>query len=110
MILERTANFSKGETARGLPLCLAYINTFLVASVDADEHESHLTELFRRLDDNGTVFILLECKFSIVVFDFLWYIISSIFITAFCDSQAYHKYSANFCNPALHCFLALNNF
>lgn len=48
-----------------------YVDDILVASTDTDEHERHLRQLFRRLQDHGLVINVAKCQFGHTSLDFL---------------------------------------
>jgi hypothetical protein len=43
------------QVLHGLPFVYAYIDDLLIASTTPEEHESHLRQLFKRLDEYGLV-------------------------------------------------------
>ncbi|XP_064479736.1 uncharacterized protein LOC135393089 [Ornithodoros turicata] len=52
------------EVLRGLPFAFAYLDDILVASKTLGEHEEHLHQLFRRLDEHGLVLNPAKCVFG----------------------------------------------
>ena len=53
------------EVVRGLPFVFVYLDDLLVASDTADEHESHLRQLFDRLQEYGITVNPLKCVFGV---------------------------------------------
>nr|XP_057908117.1 uncharacterized protein LOC131104680 [Doryrhamphus excisus] len=62
---------------RDLTFVFVYLDDILVASPSAEEHLSHLTQVFRRLDEHGLIVNPAKCQFGLPVIDFLGHRISS---------------------------------
>lgn len=65
------------EVTRGLDFCYAYLDDFLIFSCDEKEHESHLHQLFKRLQEYGIVINTSKCVFGAKEVKFLGYTISA---------------------------------
>lgn len=63
--------------AQGLDFVFAYIDDFLVASSDPQQHLEHLRILFKRLADNGLLVNPAKCQFGRNEIDFLGHKISA---------------------------------
>ena len=64
------------EVVRGLPFVFVYIDDLLVASDTEDEHESHLRQLFDRLQEYGIIINPLKCVFGVSSLTFLGHVVS----------------------------------
>lgn len=58
---------------RDLNYVFKYVDDFLIASSDEEEHASHLREIFRRLDHYGIAINPDKCVFGVRELDFLGY-------------------------------------
>lgn len=56
---------------RGLPFCLANLDNFLVASVNAEQQKVHLLALFLRLQKYVVIIDSVESEFGVVASEFL---------------------------------------
>lgn len=65
------------EITRGLDFVYAYIDDFLIASVDEEEHYRHLSVLFERLNKYGVVVNPAKCVFGVEEIIFLRYSVSA---------------------------------
>lgn len=65
----------------GLDFCFAYMDDFLIASRNKEEHEKHLRQLFKRLDEYGVIINPGKCEFGKSQIEFLGYIVSASGIT-----------------------------
>lgn len=65
------------EALRGLPFCFAYLDDLLIASADAEQHKTHLRQLFERLADYGIVINPSKCEFGVPELDFLGHRVTS---------------------------------
>ncbi|XP_061913889.1 uncharacterized protein K02A2.6-like [Entelurus aequoreus] len=63
---------------RGLNFVFVYLDDILVASPSAEEHQSHLTQVFTRLDEHGLIVNPSKCQFGLSEIDFLGHRISSL--------------------------------
>lgn len=59
------------QVLRGLDFCFAYLDDILVASASNEEHERHLYQLFKRLDEHGVVINIAKCEFGVPTLEFL---------------------------------------
>lgn len=64
------------EMLRGLDFCYGYLDDFLVYSKDQKDHETHLRQLFTRLQEFGMVINTGKCVFGAKEVTFLGYSIS----------------------------------
>lgn len=64
------------EMTRGLDFCYCYLDDFLVFSKNETEHESHLRQLFGRMQDYGILINTGKCVFGASEVTFLGYRIS----------------------------------
>ncbi|GFQ96713.1 hypothetical protein TNCT_157351 [Trichonephila clavata] len=62
---------------RDLPYCFVYIDDIIIASLNLDEHISHLKEIFQRLTENGLVLDISKCIFAKPEVDFLGHHVSA---------------------------------
>ncbi|CAF98772.1 unnamed protein product [Tetraodon nigroviridis] len=62
---------------RGLTFVFVNLDDILVASPSADEHLTHLGQVFQRLADHGLIVNPAKCQFGLQVIDFLGHRISS---------------------------------
>ena len=69
------------QVLRGLPFVYAYIDDLLIAISSAEEHFSHLQQLFQRLDEYGVVITPAKCTFGVSSLDFLGHHVNSDGIT-----------------------------
>lgn len=65
------------EATRGLSFVFAYLDDFLIASKDLEEHMEHLRILFARLSAYGLLLNLEKCVFGASETNFLGYTVSS---------------------------------
>ena len=65
------------EATRGLPFVFAYLDDFLIASKDQEEHMQHLRILFARLSAYGLLLNLEKCIFGAPEVTFLGYAVSA---------------------------------
>ena len=63
------------EVVRGLPFVFVYLDDLLVASDTEDEHESHLRQLFDRLQEYGIIINPLKCVFGASSLTFLGHVV-----------------------------------
>ena len=63
------------KVVRGLPFVFAYLDDLLVASDTEDEHESHLRQLFNRLQEYGIIINPLKCLFGVSSLTFLGHVV-----------------------------------
>ena len=61
------------EITRGLDFVYAYIDDFLIASVDEEEHYRHLNALFERLNKYGVIINPAKCVLGVEEITFLGY-------------------------------------
>lgn len=64
------------EVVYGLDFVFVYIDDILVASIDENQHKSHLRQLFDRLSHYGLTIKQSKCVFGVTSIDFLGYNIS----------------------------------
>lgn len=62
---------------RDLEFVFVYLDDILMASSSAEEHLSHLKQVFQRLDQHGLIVNTAKCQFGLSVIDFLGHRISS---------------------------------
>lgn len=62
---------------RDLSFVFVYLDDILVASASAEEHLSHLRQVFQRLNNHGLIVNPAKCQFGVPVIDFLGHRISS---------------------------------
>ncbi|XP_061887077.1 uncharacterized protein LOC133638459 isoform X5 [Entelurus aequoreus] len=62
----------------GLNFVFVYLDDILVASPSAEQHQSHLTQVFTRLDEHGLIVNPSKCQFGLSEIDFLGHRISSL--------------------------------
>lgn len=62
---------------RDLSFVFVYLDDVLVASSSAEEHLSHLRQVFQRLDEHGLIVNNAKCQFGLSEIDFLGHRISS---------------------------------
>lgn len=62
---------------RDLDFVFVYLDDILVASPSPEEHVSHLTTVFKRLDSHGLIVNPVKCKFGLSEIDFLGHRISA---------------------------------
>lgn len=55
----------------GLSFLFVYLDDILVASASAEEHLSHLHQLFGQLDEHGLIVNPAKCQFGLLAIDFL---------------------------------------
>lgn len=65
------------EMTRGLDFCYCYLDDFLIFSQDQEQHESHLHQLFTRMQKYGIVINTSKCVFGADEVTFLGYRISA---------------------------------
>lgn len=64
------------EVTRGLDFCFPYIDDFLIASKNREEHRQHLRQLFQRLQEYGLTINPSKCTFEATEVRFLGYLIN----------------------------------
>lgn len=65
------------EITRGLDFVYAYIDDFLIASENEEQHAEHLNILFKRLHDYGVVINPAKCTFGVKEITFLGYVVNA---------------------------------
>jgi hypothetical protein len=65
------------EITRGLDFVYAYIDDFLIASEDEQQHREHLHTLFERLNEYGVVINPTKCEFGAREITFLGYTVNA---------------------------------
>ena len=95
----------------GLHFCYAYIDDLLIASHNAEEHETHLRLVLQRLSDHGIVINPRKCEFGVPTLQFLGHQVDS---TGICPLNNKVKAIRHFPHPnsqRKRCeFLGLVNF
>jgi len=69
------------EVLRGLPFVFAYIDDLLIACKDAAEHQDHLMQVFKRLNDYGIQINVDKSVYGVSSVDFLGHTVSAAGIT-----------------------------
>lgn len=64
------------EIFRDLSFAFVYIDDFLIASKDLEEHKKHLDEIFRRMDENQLTLSFTKCEFARTKINFLGHEVS----------------------------------
>ena len=65
------------EIIRSLDFVYAYIDDFLIASENEQQHREHLRELFNRLNKYGVVINPSKCEFDVSEITFLGYSVNA---------------------------------
>ena len=63
------------QVLRGLPFSYAYLDDILIASQDAEEHHSHLRQVFTRLQDHGIQINPAKCVLGEPSLEFLGHLV-----------------------------------
>ena len=95
----------------GLHFCYAYIDDLLIASHNAEEHETHLRLVLQRLSDHGIVINPRKCKFGVPTLQFLGHQVDSTGIRPLDDKvKAIRDFPKPNSQRKLREFLGLVNF
>ena len=95
----------------GLHFCYAYIDDLLIASHNAEEHETHLRLVLQRLGDHGIVINPRKCEFGVPTLQFLGHQVDSTGIRPLDDKvKAIRDFPQPNSQRKLREFLGLVNF
>lgn len=64
------------DVLRGLPFVFAYLDDICIASPSAEVHAMHLTEVFKRLQENQLTINVAKSEFGVAELEFLGHLIS----------------------------------
>ena len=99
------------QVLHGLPFSYAYLDDILIASKDAEEHHSHLRQVFTRLQDHGIQINPAKCVLGEPTLEFLGHLVDKDGIHPLKDKvQAVRGYPQPTTQRELRRFLGLINF
>ncbi|GFY15154.1 hypothetical protein TNCV_1569681 [Trichonephila clavipes] len=99
------------EVLRGLPFCFVYLDDILCYSENAEEHRSHLRNIFQRLSSYGLKLNISKCVFGVTELIFLGHLITPDGIKPLPEKvQAVLDYKQPETVGSLRKFLGLLNF